>query len=227
MDEKLLSVIIPAYNAERYLEETVLSVRKQRWEGNTELLLVNDGSADRTEELAERLGCTVLNKEHAGAASARNAGIRASNGAWILFLDADDTLHPDAVDELYRPFLNDPTTAAVFGRALDHVSPELTPEQRSKLKKRDGSYGGILPGCSLIRRKVFDQIGLFDESLQSGETVEWMVRLRSSGLKTAEIEAVTLNRRLHPDAGRPDPVQQMRNYALILRKRMKKHESAC
>ena len=221
MDEKLLSVIIPAYNAEKYLEEAVSSVRAQHWEGETEILVINDGSTDATAEVGGKLGCFVLNKERGGAASARNTGIRVSGGAWMLLLDADDMLCPDALKSLYQPFTEKPETAAVFGRARDFISPELASEQQNVLQTRDGSYRGILPGCSLIRRKVFDQIGLFNESLQSGETVEWMMKLRSSGLETVMIETITLNRRIHlTNTGRVDRRQEMRNYAALLRKRM-------
>ena len=223
MCENLLSVILPAYNAERYLEEAVSSVRRQRWVGETEILLVNDGSADGTAALAERLGLRVLNKERGGAASARNGGILASRGAWILLLDADDVLCDGALEALCRPFGERPETAAVFGRAEDFLSPELTPEQRSGMKVRDGGYDGVLPGCSLIRRTVFDAIGLFDESLKSGETVDWMMKLRASGLQTVKLDTVTLRRRLHlTNTGRVDPRQEMLNYAALLRKRMKK-----
>ena len=223
MNENLLSVIIPAFNAEKYLEEAVNSVRRQRWIGEMEILLVDDGSADGTVALAQKLGCKVMKKEHGGAAAARNVGIRTSSGAWILLLDADDRLCDNALEALYQPFEKSPETSAVFGRAEDFISPELSLEQSSGLKMREGSYEGVLPGCSLIRRSTFDGIGLFDESLKSGETVDWMMRLRSSGMETVKIETTTLCRRLHlSNTGRVNPRQEMMNYANLLRKRMKK-----
>ena len=223
MNEKILSVIIPAYNAEKYLREAVGSVRRQKWGGGIEILIVDDGSEDGTSMLSKELDCKLLKKKHAGAAAARNMGIIASEGEWIMFLDADDILCDRALESLYQPFAEKPETMASFGKAEDFISPELSAEQSSCLKTRVGGYEGVLPGCSLIKRTVFDRIGLFDESLKSGETVDWMMRLRSSDMHTEKIDIVTLNRRLHLfNTGRMDQRQEMLNYASLLRKRMKK-----
>lgn len=222
MKTGMLSVIIPAYNAELYLKEAVESVMRQRWQGDREIIIVDDASSDGTAALAASLGCCVIRSSlRSGAASARNKGISAAGGEWILLLDADDVLADDAAEALYRPFEADPGTVAVFGKAEDFVSRELSADQAAELKPRRGSYDGILPGCSLIRKRVFDTVGLFDESLKSGETVDWIMKLRESGMKTARIDAVTLKRRIHlTNTGRVDRSGEMRNYAALLRKRM-------
>lgn len=214
-----LSVIIPAYQAEKYLAEAVCSVRNQSWPGTIEIIIVDDGSGDGTFALAQRLGDIALTKDRCGAASARNTGLRAAAGDFVMLLDADDVLPPGALEMLYAPFLTAPETAAVFGRMRDFVSPELTPEQQSALRPREGSYGGS-PCCALIRRQVFEQIGIFDETLKTGETVAWMLKLRDAGLPTVSLDGVTLNRRLHlTNTGRVSARQEMRDYAAILRKR--------
>ena len=216
-----LSVIIPAFRAEKYLEEAVRSVRGQSWSGAVEVVILDDGSDDGTLALARELGDVVRTKERGGAASARNLGLRAAGGEFLLLLDADDRLAPGALEGLYAAFRARPELTVCFGRARDFVSPELTQEQRKGLRVREGSYGGVLPGCALLRRTVFDTVGLFDESLNSGETVAWMMKLRESALPAASLELVTLERRLHlSNTGRVDPKQEMRNYAAILRKRM-------
>ena len=216
-----LSVIIPAYRAEKYLAEAVRSVRGQSWPGTLEIVIVDDGSDDGTLALARELGDVVRTTTRGGAASARNLGLRAAGGDFLFLLDADDRLTPGALEGLYAAFRSRPELAACFGRARDFVSPELTEEQRKGLRVREGSYGGVLPGCALLRRKVFDTVGLFDESLSSGETVAWMMKLRESALPATSLELVTLERRLHlSNTGRIDPKQEMRNYAAILRKRM-------
>lgn len=217
-----LSVIIPAYNAEKYLAEAVSSVREQNWPGGMEVILVDDGSLDRTLEIARNLGDIVLTQTRGGAARARNAGIRASTGEWIFFLDADDVLAPDALARLYAPFSEKKELAASFGRAMDFLSPELTEEQLKTLPGERQDYGGILPGCALLRRKAFERVGFFDEELRSAETVAWQIRLRESGLQVAFIEAVTLRRRIHlNNTGRVNRQQEMQNYAEILRKKMR------
>ena len=217
-----LSVIIPAHEAEHYLAQAVVSVRAQNWAGETEIIVVDDGSADGTAAAARTLNVTLLQKEQGGAASARNMGLRAAKGDLIALLDADDVLTPDALQALYGAMLANGADA-VFAMAEDFISPELNEAQKAALLPRNGSYGGVLPGCSLIRRSVFDRIGLFDETLRSGETVAWQLMLRDAGLKTAQIPTVTLKRRLHlTNTGRLQAKQEMANYAALLRKRMRK-----
>ena len=87
---------------------------------------------------------------------------------------------------------------------------------------RKDSYGGVLPGCALLRRAVFERVGLFDETLASGETVAWQLKLRQMGLPAVQLDCVTLRRRLHmTNTGRMDRTREMKNYADILRRKMK------
>lgn len=94
----LLSVIIPVYNVEQYLERCVLSVVYQTYT-NIEILLVDDGSTDASGKICDSLGkkyknVVVLHKENGGLSDARNAGLKAATGDYITFLDSDDYIHP-------------------------------------------------------------------------------------------------------------------------------------
>jgi len=220
---KTLSVIIPAHQAEKYLAQAIRSVRDQNWAAEYEIIVIDDGSTDATAAIAAALDVTLLQKERGGAASARNMGLAKAKGELILLLDADDILTDGALQALYAAMEAEPDCAAVFAMAEDFVSPELSDAQKAELKPRVGSYGGVLPGCSLIRRSVFDAIGLFDDSMKSGETVAWQLKLRDAGLKSLQIPTVTLKRRLHlTNTGRVQQKQEMASYAALLRKRMKK-----
>ena len=102
--KKLLSVIVPVYNAERYLEKCVNSILNQTYD-NIELLLVNDGSKDKSLTLCHKLAesdsrIRVFDKLNGGAASARNLGLREANGEYIGFCDADDFFDLDAFETL-------------------------------------------------------------------------------------------------------------------------------
>ncbi len=222
-DETLLSVIIPAYNAEKYLKEAVDSVKAQNWKGLREIIVVDDGSSDNTAALANLLGCRVISVRNGGAAAARNTGIRNSDGELIFFLDADDVLMPGALTELFAPMQADASLKAAFGTYIEFISPELTADQAAGLKVTETSAKGILPGCAIIKRELFENIGLFDQTLRSGETVDWMMRLRESKEPFLQTEVLTLKRRLHmTNTGRLDPKGEMKSYAALLRKRMKK-----
>ncbi len=219
---KTLTVIIPAHQAERYIAQAVESVRRQKWDGDMEILVVDDGSTDQTLAVAQTLDVQVFHKVQGGAASARNMGLHAASGEWILLLDADDVLTENALEAMYE-MLAQNEVDAVFAMAEDFISPELTDEQKSELKPRPAPYSGVLPGCSLIRRRVFDQIGFFDDTMKSGETVAWLLKLRDARIKTMQIPTITLKRRLHmTNTGRLHQKREMADYAALLRKRMKR-----
>lgn len=216
-----LSVIIPAYNAEAYLGEAVGSVRSQNWGGKLEILVADDGSSDQSAAAAERLGVTVLLLEHLGAAAARNAGLRRAGGDLILFLDADDLLAEGALSSLYAPMAADASVEAVFSMALDFVSPELTLEQSKQLLPRRSPYEGMLSGCALLRREAAGRAGFFNETYRTGETVDWLLRLRDANVKSVSLPEVTLRRRLHMNnTGRTQKQAERSDYAAILRSRM-------
>lgn len=101
--EDLVTIIIPVYNVEKYLEDSVESALKQIYK-NVKIILVDDGSMDKCPQICDRYGAeytniSVIHKENGGLSSARNAGLEQvdQNTKWILFLDSDDILLPDAV----------------------------------------------------------------------------------------------------------------------------------
>ncbi len=98
--QPLVSILIPAYNAERWIAYTLQSAVAQTWK-RKEIIVVNDGSTDRTEEVAQRFapsGVTVVSTENQGAATARNRAFDLSHGDYIQWLDADDVLAPDKIE---------------------------------------------------------------------------------------------------------------------------------
>ncbi|MFX3635022.1 MAG: glycosyltransferase family A protein [Candidatus Pristimantibacillus sp.] len=219
----ILSIIMPVYNAGNYLEEAVESISSQIWNGEKEIIIVDDHSEDNSFAKAQSLGDRVISVEHGGAAKARNIGLKMACGEYVLFLDADDVLSQDALVNLFTAMEEESDCDVVYGKAKDFVSPELSSEQRSKLKVRENGYGGVLPGCALIKKSVFDRSGYFDENLSSGETVDWMMNVKEAGAVVREINQVTLRRRLHmTNTGRLKREEEMKNYAAILRKRMSK-----
>lgn len=100
--EMRFSVIVPAYNAEDYLEECLLSITNQKYK-DFELIIVNDGSDDRTAELCENYskqhcGVTVLHKKNEGLLCARRDGLQLAKGDYIVFVDSDDTIRSDTLE---------------------------------------------------------------------------------------------------------------------------------
>ncbi len=102
----LVSVIIPAYNSGNYIKETLNSVYNQTWK-NLEVIVVDDGSTDHTLEVIKKFGSKIrlFNQENSGAPAARNKGFYVSNGEFIQYLDADDLLSPQKIEEQVKVLL--------------------------------------------------------------------------------------------------------------------------
>jgi len=111
----LVSIIIPVYNAEKYLEETILSALNQTWP-NKEIIIVNDGSADNSLSIAKKFAGTyikVFSQENKGASAARNKGLSEARGDYIQFLDADDLLSPDKISSQVKQLLGNTDTLSI------------------------------------------------------------------------------------------------------------------
>ena len=103
---ELISIIVPVYNTEKYISRCVTSLIKQTYK-NTEIILVDDGSQDKSAKICDRFAkkdarIRVIHKENGGVSETRNVGISATKGEYLLFVDGDDFLPPDAVEILYK-----------------------------------------------------------------------------------------------------------------------------
>ena len=117
--EILISVIVPVYNAEKYIDRAIQSVLCQM-DGSIELILVNDGSTDSSGAICDAYTDSnekvhVVHKENGGLSSARNAGISAATGAYLMFLDADDYLEKDTCREVGKVILATQPDCIDFG----------------------------------------------------------------------------------------------------------------
>lgn len=106
MDKPLISIVIPVYNVEEYLERCIYSIQHQTYQ-NLEIILVDDGATDQSGEICDMLAkkdarIQVIHKENGGLSSARNAGIKAASGEYVSFVDSDDTVELDMVEYLYK-----------------------------------------------------------------------------------------------------------------------------
>lgn len=105
MTENLISVIVPVYNVERYLEKCIESICGQTFPG-LEIILVDDGSTDLSGTICDEWvrrdpRIRVIHKENCGLSDARNVGIEAASGTWYMFVDSDDTITADTVERMY------------------------------------------------------------------------------------------------------------------------------
>jgi len=113
MDHPLVSIIITSYNYGRYLSEAIESVLKQTYQ-NIEIIVVDDGSTDNTKNIAKRYPVRYFYQANQGVATARNNGIKRSDGEFFLCLDADDKLLPDYIRKTVKVMMETPNIGFVL-----------------------------------------------------------------------------------------------------------------
>lgn len=184
-ERPLVSIIIPAYNAEKYLAEAARSAQSQV-HTCLEIIIVNDGSTDGTTELAAELAAAdprirVVSQPNRGLSAARNTGLRQASGDLVSFLDSDDTLHPLKISRQVAALEGTGAGLAFCDYyTTDEDSVPLTiAETRPQLAdvEQQLRLQNIFPvHAALIRREVVDRVGTFDESLPSAEDWDYWVR---------------------------------------------------
>ena len=193
-----ISVVIPFYNAEKYLAEAVDSVYRQKTD-IFEILLIDDGSKDNSMKVAEKYlpNVTIYRQENSGAAAARNYGVKKSKGDIIAFLDADDIWSDDHLSVLLEPLSAGNNIDIVFGKVKVFISPDLINHISMNLDIYNKVDYGYLPQTCIIRKRVFDVIGYMDSTLQLGEFIDWFSRAKDSGVRYVTIPEIVTYRRIH------------------------------
>ena len=180
MTRTLVSVVIPTFNYGHFVGDAVESALAQTYP-HLEVIVVDDGSTDDTQRVLKRFGSRIrcVYQNNRGLSAARNTGIRLANGEWIALLDADDVWHPQKTEvqlaagqSIADVGLIGSLPTAVLPPALDAAPSICTLSVRDFLLSiRTG------PSGTLIRRKSFDAVGLFDESLKSIEDRDMWLRI--------------------------------------------------
>lgn len=199
-----ISIIIPVYNSEKYLNACVDSVINQSYE-NIEAVLVDDGSEDSSSEICDRYAeadsrVKVLHKKNGGVSSARNAGMQLCSGDYIMFVDADDWLDADACSKAAKLFHSDVdlyiyNTRAVRGNQIQNYFTNRIPAGKEELvsdiifgRRNQNPYMRAVWGKAFSRRLV--EKLKFDEALYIGEDacflLECVLRLDMQQIRFAD-----------------------------------------
>lgn len=167
-----VSIVIPYYMQERYIEQTVESAKRQTYR-NVEIIVVDDGSpVPVPSSVQHRDGVRVFRTDNHGCPSARNFGFNQSTGDYLLFLDGDDLLRPDAIEGHLKAFAREPQAGLSFGPVsiIDALGEQTQPPHLCR--PRHDYFLMLLesnpiwsPGSTLIRRDVFVEAGGFDGNL--------------------------------------------------------------
>lgn len=182
----VISVIIPAYNAETTLKDTLTSVLQQTF-SEFELIIINDGSTDTTLEIISQIDdprIKVFSYQNSGASTSRNRGFAQASGEYIAFLDADDLWTPDKLEAQLAALKIHPQAdiayswsdcideSSSFLRRGGHIT--INGDALPKLLMMDILENGSNP---LIRRQAVIEVGGFDESLPAGQDWDFYLRL--------------------------------------------------
>lgn len=208
MEQALVTVVIPAYEEERFVGEAIESVLAQTYPA-VETIVVDDGSGDRSAEVAAGYeGVTVMRQDNRGPAAARNAGVAAGRGELVTFLDADDRMVPERLEIQVGHLRANPGVGCVIGSqeleledgaelpywAHGTEKPLLTAE--STLEPTDTP--NVYATSMLMSRRTFEDSGGFDESIAIGaEDADLVLRLIEAGVEVARLEDVIVRRRVH------------------------------
>lgn len=192
-----MSVIVPVFNRQDLLPATLQSVVAQNYRP-IEVIVVDDGSADKSGEIARGCpGVTLLRQANQGVAAARNAGVAASHGDLIAFLDSDDRWLPNKLS---------------LQVAAHHANPGLAYSVTMMRNVLDSGYGcppwlrpellgtdlvAMLPSALVVRREAFQAIGGFDMRFRAGEDADWFLRASDSGMPMTILPELLLLRRIH------------------------------
>jgi GT2 family glycosyltransferase len=232
LDEPLASIVIPAFNAARTITSTVESALRQSL-SSVEVIVVNDGSTDATAEIVEGMDdprVRVVSQANRGLPAARNAGIKASRGAYVAFLDSDDLFLPDfvalGIDALRtrsRPgfaytdaYVLDEASGRIRDTsAMAQFDPPIPPPQdRSDfliaLMKINFVYVS-----TIVPREVLEAVGGFNESLTSCEDYDLWLRILVHGYEAAWFPGQHAIYRLHPGQMTRNVMRMARNLSAV------------
>ncbi len=202
-----VSIIIPAYNVDRFIAATIDSVLAQTC-SDFEIIVVNDGSTDGTQGIVEQYmqrdrRIQLINQSNQGLSAARQRGQQVSQGEFLAFLDADDLWRPNNLEVHLQHFANRPNLGISFGRVefMRHDGTPTGTYSNSQLEQIESIhlfYENLLitPSNTIIRRVVVEEVGSFDRDLYSTEDQELFIRTRCAGWEVEGIAMVLTDYRI-------------------------------
>lgn len=244
-----VSVIIPAFNAEAFIGETLDSVLAQTYP-NLEVIVSDDGSTDGTRERVAAYGprvTYVYGKNSGGVSSPRNAGVRASRGSLLAFIDADDLMEPGRIEAEVRCFARHPNVGLVFSdygefgadRRQEHGHFPTCPLLRELLAAHTPSKEALVldsatatellltenfgSSSPMVRRGVLEQVGGYDPAALSSEDFEFQFRA-ASVCAVGIVPRVHWHKRQHP-LNMSANVERVLNWKIAVRRRILEAET--
>lgn len=185
----VISVIIPVYNAEESIEKCLDSIKKQTWKGEFEIIVINDGSTDRSGEILENyrqknpeMPIQLINQENGGVSKARNTGLKIAKGDYIALLDSDDEWLPEKTDRQMKYLQNSDFR-------VDFIT-SLWNDEKVSFPYAIGGNGLVAinlnkllfkvtgqTSTAIFKKKILENTGFFDERQRYSEDANYWMRI--------------------------------------------------
>lgn len=207
MENPLVSVVIPCFNQAQYLEQTVQSVLASDY-SQIELLIVNDGSTDGSLALAKNLSevnstIRVLDQKNSGVATARNHGITAAKGEFILPLDGDDLISENYISEAVQILKANPEVKVVYCKAIKFNTEGQKPWKLKPFSRTQLAKDNMIFVAALFRKKDWAAVGGFSEDMKMGrEDWEFWIKMLKNGGEVVQLPFIGFQYRLTPSSKR-------------------------
>jgi glycosyltransferase involved in cell wall biosynthesis len=197
MNKISFSVIVPVYNGQRYLRETLESLVNQDY-NSLEIIAVDDGSNDSSAEIIQSFeSIKYVHQENQGNAVARNQGIALSTGDVIALIDQDDMWVPGKLSIFCEYFTSHPEIDFATAKHRMFLSDDVEVPAWCRNDVLNQDLVDYSPGSIVFRRRLFDRIGPFDQTLVSGHDTDWVLKVKDSNTPMAVLPDVLLLKRVH------------------------------
>ena len=228
---KLVSIVIPVYNGEKYIEKALNSCLNQTY-SNIEIIAIDDGSTDNTPEVLQNYSdrINVITQKNKGIAGALNMGIGTMKSNLYKLMNADDVLYPDCIENLVSEFRKIPNEKVIiYGNydlidSKDNIIGERIEINRNAWSQYDQSvalldYQFVNCITTIFPKNIFQNYGLYNESVRFSEDYELLLRLSLlHGFRFHLIEKKLAKYRLHPEQDTKRKMEEGYNYSSQLRK---------
>jgi glycosyltransferase involved in cell wall biosynthesis len=214
----LVSIIVPVYNGEKYISLAIESILSQTYRP-IEVIAINDGSTDSTAECLEAFSpsISIFEQPNQGLPAALNTGLAHATGEMVAFLDADDLWSPEKLALQVAYLESHPEISMLFSYVQQFISPELDEEEKKTLVCPNSAEPGIHKITILVRRPVFERVGVFNSTYKLGEFLDWYARAEDAGYKSHMLPEVLAMRRVHKSHTTDRSTQAAKGYVQALK----------
>lgn len=207
---KTLTVMMPCYNSEIYLPDTLDSLRAQGME--FQLIVVNDRCTDKSVEVIKGRwpSAVIVEGEKRGIGSALNLALPHAEGEYLAWIDADDLWMPGKLQRQFEAMKEHPEWDGCFVAVEQFYHSPLP-------GKEPPAAQGRHRGSLLIKRSSFERVGPFREDIKIAEFIDWCARAQQTGLLLGELDEVYYRRRIHDTNTMKEPNLDRRDYLKVLK----------